>query len=259
MPIVCKKYSLLHIVLLYVVQKSGTIALMNPEPQRNDSTGEHQELRPGEAVSMRDNNAEPSGVVTMQPQEQHFYRSEPTSSGSTLVSQPSLHEYDTQTDTIDPRMQHVGRSVEWTGPEFIAHEKSSGWYAKYGGVAFLIVVVIALLSRDIFSTVVAVIVCGIFGYAAARQPRDMHYAVDDHGITIGRRMYGYGNFQAFSIVEEGQLLNLTFMPLKRFMPPMNLYFDPADQDNIMDVLTAHLPLESHRHDAVERLMRRIRF
>jgi hypothetical protein len=49
------------------------------------------------------------------------------------------------------------------------------------------------------------------------------------------------------------------MPLKRFMPPLSMYFDPTDEDHIVKVLTSHLPMQDHHHDPIEKLMRMIRF
>ena len=93
----------------------------------------------------------------------------------------------------------------------------------------------------------------------ARKPRELEYNVDDGGLTIGGKHYPYNLFRAFTIAEEDHFHSIDFMPLKRFMPVISIYYDPADEDQIAEVLSAHLPLETHKHDPVEKLMRRIRF
>ncbi len=49
------------------------------------------------------------------------------------------------------------------------------------------------------------------------------------------------------------------MPLKRFMPPITLYYPPDQEDAVINALAAYLPHEDRTHDPVDRLMRKIRF
>ncbi len=61
------------------------------------------------------------------------------------------------------------------------------------------------------------------------------------------------------MVPEGAFSSVVFMPLKRFAPPRTIYYAPEDEDRIVGLLVNRLPLEEHRADAVDGLMRRIRF
>lgn len=227
---------------------------MNPESQTGTtpSDGKKEAAPSGEIVSTQEQ------TPAADPGEQHFFRS-----ADAPAVQDSFGPADADAlapNPADLRMQQIGRSVAWTAPEFVIHEKGANWYLKFFGASILVVAIVSLVTRlDIFSIIVAVVVCAIFGYASGRQPREMHYAVDDHGVSAGRSFHSYADFRGFSLVPEGQLLSLSLIPLKRFMPTMNVYLDPADQDRIMDVLSDHLPLEDHQADAIERLMHRIRF
>jgi hypothetical protein len=49
------------------------------------------------------------------------------------------------------------------------------------------------------------------------------------------------------------------MPLKRFGLPTTIYFAPEDEDRIVDIINQHLPFEPRDRDAIDRLMKRIRF
>jgi hypothetical protein len=49
------------------------------------------------------------------------------------------------------------------------------------------------------------------------------------------------------------------MPLKRFMPPLTVYLAPEMEEQIVDFLAQLLPFERHRQDAVDGLLKRIRF
>lgn len=149
--------------------------------------------------------------------------------------------------------------VNWTASEFIAHHKSTNWYMALAGIGFLITVIVFLITRDIFSTAVVIVGTVLFGVMASRQPRQMPYQVDTHGIIIGQKGYPYGDFRSFSVVDEGPFSSIVFMPLKRFQPPLSIYYPPEEENEIVEVLAQHLPMHEHQHDLTEQLMRRIRF
>lgn len=150
-------------------------------------------------------------------------------------------------------------SISWTASEFIAHEKDFSWFALLGVGTGLLTVVTYLVTRDIVSTVVVLIVAVTFGAFAVRKPRVLQYSVDTAGIHVGTRFYPYEMFKSFSLIQEGGIRSIMLMSLKRFMPPLSLYVDPADEDRIITVLADYLPLEEREQDLLDRLMRRLRF
>ena len=149
--------------------------------------------------------------------------------------------------------------ISWTASEFVAHQKTAGWY----GILTLIIAVAAgvifLLTKDAISTGVVILVGVAFGVYAARQPRQLPYQLDSSGVTIGEKHYSYEAFRYFSVVPEGAFSSIVFMPLKRFAPLTTIYYAPQDEDRIIDLLTPILPLEDKKRDPVDRLMERIRF
>jgi len=150
-------------------------------------------------------------------------------------------------------------AVAWTASEFIAHNKSLSWYMILAAVAVALAATIWLLTKDIFSTAVVLAGAMLLGVYAAHKPRQLTYQLDDRGLTIGGRQYAFAEFRSFSLVPEGAFASIELMPLKRFAMYTTIYFDPADEEKIIDVLSAHLPMEEPRGDTVDQLMRRIRF
>ena len=151
------------------------------------------------------------------------------------------------------------QSVSWTASEYIAHNKGTAWFVALGLGLFAASAVIYLFTRDIF-TALAIAVAGItFGVFAARAPRTLEYAIDDEGIHIGQKLYPYNVFKSFDVTEEGSLPAIQLMPLKRFMPPLTVFYDVAQEDVVIGALTTYLPHQEHQPDAVDRLARRIRF
>lgn len=150
-------------------------------------------------------------------------------------------------------------AVTWTASEFIAHHKSAAWYALLAVFAVVAAATIWLITKDTFAAVVIVLAVAILAGYAARQPRELQYAVDERGITVGRRQYPYGAFRSFSVFEDGAFSSIELMPLKRFSPPISMYYGQEDEEAITNALAGHLPFEPRERDALDKLMHKIRF
>lgn len=150
-------------------------------------------------------------------------------------------------------------SYAWSASEFIAYHKNASWYILaifatlgIGGVVFLI-------TRDIISTVSVAIFGILFMIYAGRKPRVLQYSIDAKGIHIGEKTYPFGLMRSFAVINQGSLRSINLYPLKRFMPPISIYFEPQEESTIVDLLGNHLPHEEKNQDMVDRLMHKIRF
>jgi hypothetical protein len=150
-------------------------------------------------------------------------------------------------------------AISWTASEFIAHEKSSSWYVTLALVAAIAAAIVFGFTRDIISSVVILVSAGAFGFYGARQPNQLQYVMNDHGIGIGTKFLPYENYRSFAIAQEGAFSSIVLYPLKRFATLATIYYAPEDEEAIIQVLSDRLPFEEHTPDAVDRLMKRIRF
>ncbi len=151
-------------------------------------------------------------------------------------------------------------TVSWSASEFIAHDKSAGWYSLLVLGTIVLAALVYLLSHgDKVSTGVVIIVLAVFGIMAARKPRELNYSVDDKGLHIGDKFYNYSTFRSFSIVQQDSVESIWLMPLKRFLPIITIYFDSHDGQKITDTLSQFLPVENRQPDLVDKLMHRLRF
>lgn len=162
-------------------------------------------------------------------------------------------------DGADQAGQTDPKAITWTASEFIAHAKSPSWYLALSAVAAALSAVVYLISRDIISVIVVVVAALLLGFYGGRQPRQLEYKLDFKGLSIDDKHLGYGEFRSFSVMTEAGFSSIVFMPLKRFAAPTTIYYPPEDEDKIVGVLSGHLPLEERTHDAVDRLMHRIRY
>lgn len=207
--------------------------------------------KPGQVISPKSDKApeKPSVVAEVKPEPVPDAPSGPVTQWQ-FTSQPDEPAL-TASSELD--------GVEWTASEFIAHDKGVSWYALVGLGTVILSGITYLLSRDVFTPVLIVIVGVLFAIIGARKPRELKYVIDDHGVTIGEKFYAYGNFKSFSVVQEGGVESIWFAPLKRFMPSLSIYFAPTDGQKIIDTLSQFLPVEPRTLDPIDRLMHRIGF
>jgi hypothetical protein len=158
-----------------------------------------------------------------------------------------------------PAFHGTEEPIHWTATEFVAHQKSMNWYLALTGVIAVLAFIAFWLTPDPISSAV-IVICGIlFGVYAGHKPRELEYSIDSATLTIGSRHFPLAQFRSFTVVKESVATSITLLPLKRFAPALTLYFDPEDEQPIVDTLSQRLPLEDRSHDPVDRLMRRIRF
>lgn len=150
-------------------------------------------------------------------------------------------------------------AVNWTASEYIAHDKNPGWYLLTILAALVVAALVFLVTRDKVSSVVVAILGIAFVVFGARKPQVLEYSIDSTGVRIGQKQYPFGLFRTFSVVEEDAIRSILLMPLQRFNLPISIYYDPADEQTIVEALSAHLPHEERRMSPVDNLMRKIRF
>lgn len=207
-------------------------------------------MQPGETVSPQP-TPQPSAPAPLPaaPPEQteptSFYNPSPATAAQEMSTAPQ--------PTTAPRLS-------WEASEYIDHEKSSGWYVILVFGAIVVSVGVYLLTNgDWFATGVVAIAAVLFGIVAARRPRTLRYEISSQGISIGDKHYAFSEFKTFSLITDTALHSIQLLPLKRFMPPLSMYFPPAEEDNVVQTLGTYLPYENRGHDAFDRLMGRIRF
>lgn len=150
--------------------------------------------------------------------------------------------------------------VQWSASEFIAYQKTAGWYIlAVLGLIVLAAAVFLLSGGDYISSGSIVIIGILFLAYASRKPRVLNYAVGSDGIHIGDKLYNYATIKSFAVIEEGSLRSISLLPMQRFMPAISMYFEPQEEQKIIAALSSYIPREERKQDAIDRLMHRIRF
>jgi hypothetical protein len=147
----------------------------------------------------------------------------------------------------------------WSASEFIDHDKGFGWYVTLVSIIAALDVLVFIFIHDVVSIVALTAMGILFGIVAGRKPRVLEYKLDSGGLTIGSTFHPYAEFKSFALMDDGAFPSIMFLPLKRFMPPVSVYYEANDQQRITDVLSQYLPIEMREHDAIDRFSKRIRF
>jgi hypothetical protein len=149
--------------------------------------------------------------------------------------------------------------ITWTASEFVAHQKSANWYLMLIISAIAVTALVFLITRDKISATVVIVAAILMGVYGSHQPRQLEYQISPRGLSIGGKYHSYEEFRSFSVLQEGAFSSINFMPLKRFAVPLTIYYAPEQEEQIIGLLSGSLPFEEHHSDAVDTLMRRIRF
>ncbi|HET7529236.1 MAG TPA: hypothetical protein VFJ84_03360 [Candidatus Saccharimonadales bacterium] len=150
-------------------------------------------------------------------------------------------------------------AVSWEASEYIEHHHGPAWYLLLCLItAALAAAVYYLSSRDAFAGGLIIALGIIVGVFAGHKPGVIRYEITDGGLKVKDRLFRYQDYKSFAVINEGRLSSLNLLPLKRFMPPVSAYFDPADEKKIVEAIGDNLPYEPRKLDAVERLARRLR-
>jgi hypothetical protein len=155
--------------------------------------------------------------------------------------------------------EDAGEQFSWNGPEFVSHDKNPGWYLAIMGGSVIVAGIVYLLTRDLLTAIMMVVVAIFLCIYSARKPKSIPYKLDSKGIDIGPRHFVYEEFRYFTAVPEGRYVTLTFIPLKRFSLPAGMCYDGPEAEKIINSISRRLPFEQHKLDIIETIMQSIRF
>lgn len=177
--------------------------------------------------------------------------------GKEVSAAPTLPVSGQETKPAAPTANDA--AISWTASEYIDHARGSGWYLALIAGTIALAGLVYLITKDYFATGVIAVMGVIVGVFSTHKPKQVTYELSTSGLKAGEKSYPLNLFKSFALIREGVLSSVNLIPIKRFMPPLSIYFDPADEQKIVNLLGSHLPLEEGGLDPIERLSRRLRF
>lgn len=216
-----------------------------------------------EVSTETDTTSQPEILDTKAENKQWQYQSGQLSQTGNFANQQVAQEIDEESqsqpqDQSSQPEQNLG-AINWVASELASHEKSSGWFVKLTMLAVLAAAIMYLITRDIISTAVILLVGITLGMYAKLKPREMSYSISDEGIMVGNKHFDYADFRSFSVIDDGKAPCLELMAHKRLKLPIFMYFTQADGDRIVDLLGTFLPYEQKEVSAIDKLSSKIHF
>jgi hypothetical protein len=149
-------------------------------------------------------------------------------------------------------------SISWEASEYVHTDKGGGWLVGLSAVAAVLLGVAMWFAAWTFAILIVVMAVAMAIFAF-RPPRVLRYTLNDNGVQINNQQFSYSDYRAFGILEDGAFFTLTLIPIKRFAPALSVYFAEDHGEQIVDIISAHLPMEHLEPDFIDTLMRRLRF
>ena len=147
----------------------------------------------------------------------------------------------------------------WQASEFAANEKNTSWYLMLAVTAVILSVITFFITKSPLSIIVILVLAIAVGFYGNIKPRTLSYSIEELGIKIGDKFYGFNEFKSFSVLEDMAVPSINLMPIKKLMMPISIYIAPSDLSKVADILGNYLPFEEKQRDFADKLSHRLRF
>ena len=149
--------------------------------------------------------------------------------------------------------------LQWTASEFVSHDKTAKWYVALGLGAVGLSAIIFLLTRQLLSVIVIVVMALLFAVYASAKPRTLDYTLTANGLLIGEKFYPFNSIKSYSVIEEEGMPYIQLLMQKRLSVPIVVYVAPEQVDQIAETMGNFVPYDQKRRDIADKISSRIRF
>jgi len=152
-----------------------------------------------------------------------------------------------------------GDVFEWKAPEFVYSKKTTKWYAYLVLITLVLIVLYRLISKDIVTPILIILMSFIFGYYGTKKPQTIKYSVGPEGISVGNKNFSIDSLKSYSVQDYNNLSVVIFVPVKRFATLITLYYKPEDEDKVLGFIETVVPFDDRKEDVIDRFSRHIGF
>ena len=149
--------------------------------------------------------------------------------------------------------------IAWESPAFAYYENSWVWIAGVVSVGLILLGVFFWLKDY---SAMAVVVAGtvVFIQQSRKKPEDIIYVVDNSGIRVGNKTYGWTELKSFWLVEEPGNDHLYLETTNRLLPTRTIHLANVEPAEVRARLVQHLPERTTRgEELADKLIRFLRF
>lgn len=209
---------------------------------------------PGQVITP--NQAVP---VTPAPEPAPVSENKPMPSAEPMADAPQEpEEMEPDFDNDSQPNSDTPANFSWQASEFIHHQKNGSWYVLFG-LAVIILIGVAVITKQWFSVAVFIAMAGALAVYAGKEPRTLSYQMDEKGVMIEDKLYPYNKFRSFAVFNDVAWHSIDLDPMQRFAPRLSILFESQDLDTILGILSAHLPKIDREPDLIDRVTRTLKF
>ncbi len=148
-------------------------------------------------------------------------------------------------------------NISWEAEEYVARDKNAGWYVALILVGLLIMAAAVWIKWWTFAALIVVSVIALIVYFV-RPPRMLKYTLTAKGLKEGKRVFNFGDYRAFGVINDRGHYAIVLTPIKRFSARVWVYFPEQQGEKIVDAFGAKLPMEEVRLDVIDKIVRALR-
>lgn len=118
--------------------------------------------------------------------------------------------------------------ITWEAPEYVKHEKGKTWFTV-AGVIVLMLVLWGIWSHSWSTSVVFLLLAGVYYLAHTHEPRHLKITISEIGIKVGNACYAYANMRAFWVHYHPPFVKtLNFRTNERMFKEVTIQLDGQD-------------------------------
>ena len=130
--------------------------------------------------------------------------------------------------------------LEWQSLDTYPHERSARWYIT-GAIFVLLFAAYGLFDGSWSTTLVALLIGGIYFLLRRQQPRMMTVRVNGLGVTIDGTFTPWNLLRNFWIIVDKEHIELHIAPTRLVQPEMVIFLNETDPALVRDTFLSFLP------------------
>ncbi len=148
--------------------------------------------------------------------------------------------------------------LEWQSLDTYPHERSARWYLL-GGIFVLLFAAYGLFDGSWSTTLVALLIGGIYFLLRRQKPRMMNVQVTGLGIRIDGTFTPWNLLRNFWIIVGKEHTELHIAPIRLLQPEIVVFLDEINPALVRDTFLSYLPeragMEERFLDSVARILK----
>ncbi len=153
-----------------------------------------------------------------------------------------------------PRAPKIPDAIEWSIPAFERGNRDVASLA-FPGIAALLLVILAIFIKSYFFAVFVALAYGVLLLYGFREPRMISCRIAKEGVAIGRKKYGYGDFESFCLFTGGTPHELSLAVKSGLLPFIRMPLTNVSSEEVRATLLQFLPEKEHQEAASDQIAR----